>query len=46
ISCNPESQFRDLEQMDDAYEVIAAQPVDCYPHNAHLEQAVLLQRRG
>ncbi|WP_449281571.1 methyltransferase domain-containing protein [Leucobacter sp.] len=44
-SCNPESLARDLAAMP-AYAVREARVFDMFPHTAHLEAAVLLERRG
>lgn len=43
-SCNPESLARDLAAMP-AYAVREARVFDMFPHTAHLEVAVLLERR-
>ena len=45
VSCNPATQARDLQMMDEAYEVLAVQPVDMFPHTPHVENVVLLSRR-
>ncbi len=45
VSCNPATQARDLNAMDDAYRVIAVQPVDMFPHTPHVENVVLLELR-
>ncbi len=44
ISCNPDSQLRDLKELEDAYRPVSACIADCYPQTPHLEQAVLLRR--
>lgn len=45
VSCNPATQARDLNLLDGAYEVIAVQPVDMFPHTQHVENVVLLKKR-
>ena len=45
VSCNSATQARDLQMMDSAYEVIAVQPVDMFPHTHHVENIVLLRKR-
>lgn len=46
VSCNPDSQVRDLAELSAAYQVRAAALFDCYPQAGHLEQAVWLEARG
>lgn len=45
VSCNPATQARDLNLLDDQYKVTAIQPVDMFPHTHHVENVVLLERR-
>jgi len=45
VSCNPATQARDLQLMDEYYEVKKVQPVDMFPHTHHVENVVLLERR-
>ena len=45
VSCNPATQARDLQLLDDTYKVTAVQPVDMFPHTQHVENVVLLERR-
>ncbi len=45
VSCNPATQARDLQLLDDTYKVAAVQPVDMFPHTQHVENVVLLERR-
>lgn len=45
VSCNPATQARDLALLDEAYKVIAVQPVDMFPHTQHVENVVLLEKR-
>ena len=42
ISCNPQTLARDLAQLTTSYTVTAIQPVDLFPHTAHLESIALL----
>ncbi len=45
VSCNPATQARDLNLLDEAYKVTAVQPVDMFPHTHHVENVVLLDKR-
>ena len=45
ISCNPATQARDLELLDEVYQVTRVQPVDMFPHTHHVENVVLLELR-
>jgi 23S rRNA (uracil1939-C5)-methyltransferase len=46
VSCNPEALARDLRRIVRCgYEVRSAQPVDMFPHTAHVETVVTLCRR-
>ncbi len=45
VSCNPATQARDLQLMDEQYKVVAYQPVDMFPHTQHIENVVLLECR-
>lgn len=46
ISCNPETMARDLEYLvkNSEYKVKKIQPVDMFPHTAHVECVVLMSR--
>ena len=46
VSCNPATQARDLQLMDDYYKVGTVQPVDMFPHTPHVENVVLLEKRS
>lgn len=45
VSCNPATQARDLQLLDELYSVRAVQPVDMFPHTQHVENVVLLELR-
>ncbi|HBM98816.1 MAG TPA: 23S rRNA (uracil(1939)-C(5))-methyltransferase RlmD, partial [Ruminococcus sp.] len=47
ISCNPETMARDLEYMthNNDYKVQKIQPVDMFPHTAHVECVVLMSKK-
>lgn len=45
VSCNPATQARDLQLLDEAYEVTRVRPVDMFPHTHHIENVVLLSLR-
>jgi 23S rRNA (uracil1939-C5)-methyltransferase len=45
ISCNPEALAHDLRDMaGHGYRILRVQPVDMFPHTAHIETVVTLQR--
>ncbi len=43
VSCNPATQARDLQLLDEAYKITKIQPVDMFPHTHHIENVVLLE---
>ncbi len=45
VSCNPATQARDLNLLNEKYEVIKSQAVDMFPHTPHIENVVLLALR-
>jgi len=45
VSCNPATQARDLQLLDDAYRITRLQPVDMFPHTHHIENVALLELR-
>lgn len=44
VSCNPATQARDIQLMDEYYKVTRIQPVDMFPHTHHVENIALLER--
>ncbi len=44
VSCNPATQARDLQLMQQHYSVKEVHPVDMFPHTHHVENVVLLER--
>ena len=46
VSCNSATQARDLSLLDPYYEVKKVQPVDMFPQTHHVENVVLLEKRG
>ena len=46
VSCNPATQARDLNLLDEKYVVSRIQPVDMFPHTLHIENVVQLKLRG
>jgi 23S rRNA (uracil1939-C5)-methyltransferase len=46
VSCNPATQARDLTLLDQAYSVVAVQPVDMFPQTTHVENIVVLDRKN
>ena len=45
VSCNPATQARDLQALDEKYQVVEVQPVDMFPHTPHVENVVLLTQK-
>jgi 23S rRNA (uracil1939-C5)-methyltransferase len=45
VSCNPATQARDLQLLDEKYTVTKIQPVDMFPHTHHIENVVQLKLR-
>ncbi len=42
VSCNPQTQARDLSMLSGAYTIEDVQPVDLFPHTQHIENVVSL----
>lgn len=45
VSCNTATQARDLNMLDEKYEVTRIQPVDMFPHTHHIENVAQLRLR-
>ena len=45
VSCNPATQARDLQLLDEKYQVTRIRPVDMFPHTHHIENVVQLKLR-
>jgi 23S rRNA (uracil1939-C5)-methyltransferase len=46
VSCNPATQARDLQLLDEKYKVTKIQPVDMFPHTHHIENVVQLKLKN
>ena len=46
ISCNPVTLARDLVFLKDEYSIDFVTPVDLFPHSAHVETVVLLNKKN
>jgi len=46
VSCNPSTQARDILLLSGQFEVVRVQPLDMFPHTHHVENIVLLKRKG
>ncbi len=45
VSCKPATQARDIDLMKEDYRLAEIQPVDMFPHTAHVENVALLVRK-
>jgi 23S rRNA (uracil1939-C5)-methyltransferase len=45
VSCNPATQARDLQLLNETYRITRLQPVDMFPHTHHIENIALLELR-
>lgn len=45
ISCNPETQARDIKELMLGYDIVSIQPVDMFPQTSHIENILVLNRR-
>lgn len=46
VSCHPATQARDLYELQRAYEIVAVQPVDLFPHTTAVENIAFLRRKA
>jgi len=46
VSCNPATQARDIDMLSQGYDVKRVAPVDMFPHTFHVENVVLLEKKG
>ncbi len=46
VSCDPATQARDLELLSGTYTPSRIQPLDMFPHTYHVENIVLLDKKG
>ncbi|MFM2385337.1 MAG: rRNA ((1939)-C(5))-methyltransferase RlmD [Bacteroidota bacterium] len=46
VSCNPATQARDLQKLQQKYTVVKVQAVDMFPQTHHVESVALLEVRG
>jgi 23S rRNA (uracil1939-C5)-methyltransferase len=44
VSCNPATQARDIALLSEKYYLVEMQPVDMFPHTAHVENIALLRK--
>lgn len=45
VSCNPATQARDLNLLDEKYKVTDVQPVDMFPHTHHVENVIRMVKK-
>lgn len=45
VSCNPATQARDMQLLQEAYTLVKIQPVDMFPHTHHVENIALLVKK-
>jgi len=45
VSCNPATLARDIVLLQEKYEIVAVEPFDLFPHTAHIECVVRLEKK-
>ncbi|MEM7055621.1 MAG: 23S rRNA (uracil(1939)-C(5))-methyltransferase RlmD [Bacteroidota bacterium] len=45
VSCNPATQARDIDYLQELYRLTKAQPIDMFPHTSHVENVALLVKK-
>ncbi len=46
ISCNPSTQARDVQMLNEYYIISKVQPVDMFPHTSHVENVIQLLKKN
>lgn len=46
VSCNPATQARDAQMLDEKYKLVKIQPVDMFPHTHHVENVGLWELKN
>ena len=46
VSCNPATQARDAALLSGEYQITVVQPFDMFPHTPHIENVLVLRKKG